>query len=203
AFTRGPMHRWSSSSGSTLLEMLFVSALAATLGGIAVPQTLAALDDIRAAGAARYVSGRLQRARMEAVLRSAEVAIKYTQTAGGYSYAVYVDGNRNGVRGADITTNVDRQILPDEKLTDFFKGVDFGALPSLPPVDSGGTAPGSDPIRLGSSDMASFSARGTSSTGTLYIRGQGSSQYAVRLYGETGKTRILKFDPRLRRWNPL
>ena len=197
------MHRWSSSSGSTLLEMLFVSALAATLGGIAVPQTLAALDDIRAAGAARYVSGRLQRARMEAVLRSAEVAIKYTQTAGGYSYAVYVDGNRNGVRGADITTNVDRQILPDEKLTDFFKGVDFGALPSLPPVDSGGTAPGSDPIRLGSSDMASFSARGTSSTGTLYIRGQGSSQYAVRLYGETGKTRILKFDPRLRRWNPL
>jgi len=197
------MQRWRSSSGSTLLEVLFVSGVAATLGGIAVPQTLATLDDVRAAGAARYVSGRLQRARMEAVMRSAEVAIKYTQTASGYSYAVYVDGNRNGVRSADITKNVDRQILPAEKLADLFKGVDFGALPNLPPVDAGGTAPGSDPVRLGSSDMASFSASGTSSTGTLYIRGQGGAQYAVRLFGETGKTRILKFDPRLRRWNPL
>src|SRR5438034_6100025 len=128
------MTRLCCASGSTLLEVLFVSALMATLGGIAVPQALVAIDDVRAAGAARYVSGRLQRARMEAVMRSADVAIKFTQAADSYSYAVYVDGNRNGVRTADISKNVDRELLPAERLTDQFPGVDFGALPDLPAV---------------------------------------------------------------------
>ena len=44
------MTRSSSQRGSTLLEVLFVSGVVATLGGIAVPQTLVALDDFRAAG---------------------------------------------------------------------------------------------------------------------------------------------------------
>jgi len=197
------MNRFASASGSTLLEVLFACGIIVTATGIAVPQALVSLDDFRAAGAARYMSARLQRARMDAVMRSADVAIKFTQTAAGYSYAVYLDGNRNGVRTSDITRNVDRELMPAERLPDQFSGVDFGALPNLPAVDSGGTPPGTDPVRLGSSNMASFSARGTSSTGTLYIRGRGTSQYAVRLFGETGKTRILKFDPQGRRWNPL
>src|SRR5579862_8527362 len=117
------MKRWVSPSGSTLLEVLFVSCVVVTLSGIAVPQALAGLDDIRAAGAARYLAGRLQRARMEAVLRSAEVAIKFTQTAAGYSFVVYADGNRNGVRTTDISKNVDREVMPAERLPDQFPGV--------------------------------------------------------------------------------
>jgi type II secretory pathway pseudopilin PulG len=187
----------------TLLEVIFVSGVVVTLTGIAVPQALTTLDDIRAAGAARYLAGRLQRARMEAVMRSAEVAVRFIPDAAGYSYAMYVDGNRNGVRSADISKNVDRELLPAERLTDHFPGVSFGTLPNLPAVDSGGTPPGTDPIRLGSSSMASFSGNGTSSTGTLYVRGRGTSQYAIRLFGETGKTRILKFESRTRKWTPL
>src|SRR5437867_3729651 len=83
------------------------------------------------------------------------------------------------------------------------RGVDFGALPNLAAVDQGGTAPGTDPVRLGLSNMASFSANGTSSTGTLYVHGRGTSQYAIRIYGETGKTRILKFEMTTRQWKPL
>jgi len=192
-----------SSSGYTLLEVLFVSGVVSILGSIAVPQALTTLDDVRAAGAARYIAGRLQRTRMEAVMRSADVAIRFTQEAAGYAYAVYVDGNRNGVRSADIAKGVDRELMPVERLGDHFPGVTFGTLANLPAVDSGGTAPGTDPIRLGSSNMASFSGNGTSSTGTLYIRGRGTSQYAVRVFGETGKTRILKFEARTRKWTPL
>jgi hypothetical protein len=81
--------------------------------------------------------------------------------------------------------------------------VEFGALPGLPPVDPGGTAPGSDPIRLGSGNIASFSSLGTSSSGTVYLRGRRDAQYAVRIFGETGKTRMLKFDPRTRQWRQL
>src|SRR5260221_1855603 len=79
---------------------------------------------------------------------------------------------------------------------DQFPGVLFGALPGLPPVDAGGQPPGNDPVRLGAGNMASFSSIGTASTGSLYIRGRQRAQYVVRIYGDTGKTRILKFDNR-------
>ena len=51
--------------------------------------------------------------------------------------------------------------------------------------------------------MATFTATGTATAGSLYIRGRRDVQYVVRIFGETGKTRILKFNPRTRQWNPL
>jgi len=190
--------------GYSFLELMMTMALGVTLTAAAVPQYLAGLDDLRASGAAHHVSGRLQRARMEAVMRSAMVGVQFTQTPGGsYGYAVYLDGNRNGVLTRDIRRGVDRLITPAERLPDQFPGVEFGAIPGLPPVEPGGTAPGSDPIRLGAGDIAAFSALGTATSGTLYIRGRRDAQYAVRIFGETGKMRMLKFEPRTRQWKPL
>ena len=189
-------------SGFTAVEVLFAAALIATLGGIAVPPVLRALDDYRATGAARYVATRLQRARMEAVHRSADTAIRFVPTAAGYAFAVYVDGNGNGVLSRDIASNIDQPLGPPERLSDSFTGVDFGVEPDLPAVDPSASPPGSDPIRLGASDMASFSASGTSSSGSLYVRGA-TKQLVVRVFGETGKTRILVFDGQARQWKPL
>ena len=93
--------------------------------------------------------------------------------------------------------------MPPERLFDQFTGVDFGAIPGLPAVDVGGTPPGADPIRLGNSSLATFTPTGTSSSGSLYIRGRRNAQYVVRIYGQTGKTRVLKFDARTRQWKGL
>jgi hypothetical protein len=84
-----------------------------------------------------------------------------------------------------------------------FSGVDFSALPGLPPIDAGSTAPGADPIRLGRGNSISFTPLGTATSGSVYVLGRGGAQYAVRVFGETGRTRVLKFDPRLRSWRPL
>jgi type II secretory pathway pseudopilin PulG len=197
------LNRLIPSRGFSLLELVFVAGIAATLSAVAVPQYLTAIDDFRAAGAARYISARFQRARMEAVMRSADVALQFTSSSSGYAYAVYVDGNHNGVLTRDIQRGVDRSLGPPEQLSDQFPGVDFGAVPGLPAIDAGGTAPGSDPIRLGEGSFATFSAAGTSSSGTVYIRSRRDAQYAVRIFGATGKTRTLKFDPGTRQWRPL
>ena len=197
------MTRFTRPRGYSLLELMMVMALGVTLSAAAVPEYLAAVDDVRANGAVHHISARLQRVRMEAVMRSAMVGMQFTQTAGGYSYAVYVDGNRNGVLTRDIQRGVDRLIAAAERLPDQFTGVEFGAIPGLPPVDPGGTPPGTDPIRLGSGNIASFSALGTSSTGTVYIRSRRDAQYAVRIFGETGRTRMLKFEPRTGQWRQL
>lgn len=187
----------------SVLELLFTVALMGTVCGIAVPPALNAIEGVRAAGAARYLSTRLQRARMEAVTRSADVGVRFSNTASGYVFAIYVDGNGNGVSSRDIVRGVDWRLGSVERLADRFTGVELGTLPGLPPVDAGGAPPGADPIHLGVSNTVTFTAGGTSSTGSVYIRGRGQRQYVVRIYGDTGKTRVLEFESATRRWKPL
>ena len=189
-------------TGYSLIELVFVMGLVATVSAMAVPQSLAALDETRTAGAARYIAARLQRARTEAIARSTNVGVKFMLVNGRYIYGIYVDGNGNGVRTAEIASGIDAELVAPERLTDQFPSVDVGALPGLPPVDAGGTPPGDDPVRLGTSNLASFSAQATATSGSIYIRGQ-HAQYVVRVYGDTGRTRILRFDARTRQWKPL
>lgn len=194
--------RSNAASGYALIELVFAAGIAVTLCGIAVPQLLAGIDDVRTAGAARYVAMLMQRARMEAVMRSADVALQFTPAPSGYLVAMYVDGNRNGVLSRDIQHGIDRRLLAGAPLGDRFAHVDCCALPNAPAVDPGSTPPGTDPIRLGSSAFATFTPTGTSSTGSVYICGRGA-QYVVRIYGQTGKIRILKLNVRTGEWKPL
>ena len=189
--------------GYSLLELLLVLTIFGILAGISVPQLVATLDDYRASGAARYVSARIQRTRMEAINRSTAVAVQFLQDVDGYSFAVYADGNGDGVRTQDIRDAVDFQIGPVDHLSNNFAGVEFGLLAGLPAVDAGGAPPGTDPVKFGAGNILSYSPLGTSSSGSLYLRGRGHTQYVVRVFGDTGRVRILKFNPVTRQWKGL
>src|SRR5207237_383441 len=120
-----------------------------------------------------------------------------------YSFAEYADGNGNGVRSRDISNGVDREIARAERLGDHFSAVDFGTLSGLPAVDASSSPPGTDPLKLGWGDMATFTSAGTSASGSPHMRGRRTAQYVIRLFGGTGKTRILRFDAGSRQWKPL
>src|SRR5207249_2920234 len=98
----------------SLLEIVFTMSFSVTAAAAAVPQLLTTLDEYRAAGAARYLAARMQRARMDAIARSAEVAIQIVQDANGYAFAAYVDGNGNGVRSRDIQRGMDIRLAAPE-----------------------------------------------------------------------------------------
>ena len=186
-----------------MVELVVVAGLMATAAATALPRMLAGVDEARVAGAARYLAARFHDARIEAVTRSTEVAMRFTSTDAGYVYAVYADGNGNGVLTRDIERNIDRELHAAERLSSQFSGVDFGTVPGLPAIEAGSPAPGDDPIRFGASNMVSFSALGTSSPGTLYVRGRHNTQYAIRLVGATARVRIFRFEWRSRRWLAL
>jgi hypothetical protein len=192
-----------SEKGFTLLEVLFVAGWIVLMTAIAIPPVLGSLDDWRTLGAAHYVSSRLHQTRMEAVARTAHTALRFMPAGGTYAYAVYVDGNRNGVLSRDIQDGIDREVQRRERLFEQFPGVDFGALPGLPPVDPASPPPGDDPVRFGASDMVTFTPLGTSSPGSVYIKGRRDAQYVVRVFGTTGKIRILRFNPRSGTWKQL
>ena len=109
------------------------------------------------------------------------------------------DGNGNGLRTSEIQRGIDRTVSEPERLDTHFAGVAFGILDGIPDAD-GQPANGSDGVRLGTSKLLSMNADGTSSSGTLYLRGRDRSQYAVRVLGVTGRVRVLKFDFVKGRW---
>jgi hypothetical protein len=188
---------------ATLGELAVVLGLSATATATALPQLLTGLDDARVAGAARYLSSRLVESRLDAIARTREVAVRFEPSNGTYSFTVYVDGNRNGVLTRDIQRGVDRPIRGPEALSDNFRNVVFGTQPGLPAIDSGGEAPGSDPIKLGAGNSVSFSALGGATPGTIYLTGPSRAQYAVRIIGATGKIRVYRFNLGSGKWLPM
>ena len=189
--------------GYTLVELVVATAIVATTAAIATPHVLGAADDVSTLAAARYVAGLLQQARVEAVRRRADVGLRFVTVGASYAYTPYVDGNANGLRTRDITNGTDLPLRPSERLIDAFPSTDFGALPGLPAVDTSSAPPGADPIRLGSGNLLTFTSTGTSSSGSLYVRGRRDAQYVVRVFGETGRVRVLRFNRANRQWTAL
>ncbi|MFN7983447.1 MAG: GspH/FimT family pseudopilin [Vicinamibacterales bacterium] len=184
----------------SLVELMFAVGIAATFALSATMSARSHLDEVRTAGAARYVAARLQQARTRSVMRGRDTAMRIG-SGGPYSIGTYEDGNGNGVLSADIAAGTDVSVAPLERLPDRFPGVDFGARAGLPGAE-GGVTPGSDPIRTGTADGVTFTADGTATSGSLYLLGRGGTQYVVRIYGETGRTRLLRFYPAAGQWAP-
>jgi Tfp pilus assembly protein FimT len=168
-----------------------VLGLVAVLTAAAVPQALASLDHDRALVAARYLVSRMRLARMQAVSRSAAVALRVGENAPSTTLESFVDGNGDGVRSQQIAAGVDREVDASVPLEAMFPGVVIGMK-----ADPDGRALG----RVGVSTLLSFTPVGTSSSGSVYVTGRDGSRYAVRVLGATGRVRVQRFDEARAQW---
>ena len=184
-------HRTRATAGFTLLELLLSIAVGVAITTVSVPMTNQIVDEVRAAGAARYVAGRIMRIRLEAVRQSRAVALRFVKDGDDYIYTPYADGNGNGIRTADIQDGIDTPIGPPERIGDKFAGVRFVLDIGVPDVDGQKTTD-PDGVRIGKPGILTMARDGTATSGTLYLRGRGG-QYAVRVLGATGRTRMLMF----------
>jgi len=188
-------------AGFTLVEASVVLVLLGVSAALALPSMRSGLDGMRAAAAARHLAALAQSTRVRAVTQSVHVGLRFERDDGGYRYAMYADGDGDGVRARDVRSGVDQQLADFERIGDRFPGVAIGIATRVPGIAGRETLPaGSDPIRFGASDGLTFSPLGTATSGTLYLHHGSGRQFAVRVLGATGRVRILEFNEGTASW---
>jgi Tfp pilus assembly protein FimT len=184
--------------GFTLIELLVSVVFTTVLVGMALPIGVDAIDDLHTASAARFLAARIAANRMDAISRSRAIGVRFQPSTPDYQFAAFADGNGNGVRTAEITAGIDAPVGRSRQLSDDFPRVRFGLAIGSPDVDGvRNTSP--DGVRIGTPRILTVSPDGTATSGTLYVQGR-RAQYAVRVLGATGRTRVLKYDAGARAW---
>jgi prepilin-type N-terminal cleavage/methylation domain-containing protein len=185
--------------GFQLVELLVVLAILALFLAMTAPPILRISGALRLRLAAEEVMAAMSLARATAVRHCANVALKFRPRADGRStWALYRDGDGDGVLTKDIDKGVDPQIAPPRQLEQLGSRVRFGFPPGRPARDPGDPGAwlrrGDDPIRFNSSDLASFGPLGTATPGTVYLTDNAGSLAAVRVTGRTGKVKVIVYD---------
>lgn len=187
--------------GFTLLELTMTLVVVAVLFTMALPHVRAYSDTAYAEGAGRLFEGEFRKAYSMAVRGQVQTAIVFEPQSQPPTYAIYVDGNHNGVRRMDIHSGVDVRVGGPFPLTAGLPDVRVGINPGVPAIPPAhGPLDTSDPIRFGNSNILSFSPLGTATPGTFYLAGR-HLQVAVRVVAGTARVRL--FMCRGQRWREL
>ena len=191
-------------SGFNVIELLVLLAVAGILLSLAIPPFFEMSGDFRVRLAAQDLQGTLRLARSWAIRYSANVAVRFDEDdAGIVTFTLYRDGDGDGVLNRDIDAGVDPRVSPPRQLAHFGGGVGFGFPPGRAPRDPGSPSRRlrkDDPVRFNDSDLASFGPLGTSTPGSLYVTDGRRRLAAVRVFGRTGKVRILVYDFEKDKW---
>lgn len=180
-------------------------SLAALLFTWWVPRLLDLTRRLRVEMAARELMGVLRTARSSAVRQGANVGVKFhIDESGRVVWVLYRDGDGDGVRSRDIETGVDPAEGPPRELVHLGAHIRFGFPAGPPPRDPGDPRRRlrnlNDPIRFNRSNIASFNSMGGSTPGSLYVTDGSVHLAVVRLFGRTGKAKVLLYDSEREIW---
>ncbi len=196
--------RRSTPNGFTLVEILTVLTIFGLVAALGVPAILDASARLRVNLAASEAASTLRLARMTAVRSRTRVAVRFEERAGGAVWwSLYGDEDGDGVRSRDIARGVDRRLDGPRPLRRVGASVKLGFPAGPAPRDP---ASGrrmdrlDDPIRFNRSDMASFSPIGSSTPGSLYFTDGERHLAVVRLFGRTGKVKVMLYDRETEEW---
>ena len=183
----------SRASGLSAVELIVVLALAASLLAATASGAFQLQGALSVRSAAAELSSTFVRARAYALTRGVAVAVKFRRDGGRYEWALYRDGNGNGVRTAEIASGVDRSLALSVPW--FRTDVRPGILRGTPVPDP--STPGvpldrlDDPIRFNNSDLCSVSPTGESTPGSVYLWDGRDRMAVVRVFGRSAKIRTL------------
>ena len=189
--------------GYALLDILIAASLTLVMAAIAVPVVGGTMEREMTIVGTQYLAGQLHYAQLEALRRSRSVAVRIELVGERTQLRVYVDGNGNGVLQRDIDRGIDAPLTPQVWLDEQIPDMSLRVNQTITDVGGSSTIkPGDDPLRIGNTSLLAFSPLGSATSGTLYIAAHRGPQMAIRVFGATGRVRVLMFDAQTRLWHP-
>jgi type II secretory pathway pseudopilin PulG len=191
------------SRGAALIDIIVAVALSAVMAAIAVPVIGGTLDRERTIVGTQYLAGELMRARLDALKRGRSVALRIEIVDGRTRFQLFADGNGNGVLQRDIDRGIDPPLSIEQWLDDQARDIALRVNQEITDVAGVATLKaGDDPLRIGNTALLVFSPVGSATSGTLYVAAHRGPQMAIRVFGATGRVRVLMFDAQSRQWHP-
>ncbi|HVT45038.1 MAG TPA: prepilin-type N-terminal cleavage/methylation domain-containing protein [Thermoanaerobaculia bacterium] len=194
--------RQESARGLTLIELLVVAAVIGLMVAIALPSWATIRRERALRNATSEIRAVFHLARSRAIARGANSGLKFSRIDGEWMYAIYDDGDGDGVRNDDILKGIDRRFLAPRPVLKSIGLARIG-LPATPIPDPDTKKPmpaTASPIRFGTSTLCSFSPNGSSSSGSIFLTWGEGSAAMVRVYGPTARIRALRYRRDLGGW---
>lgn len=187
--------------GFTLIELLTTVAIIGVLVACAMPSWLSIRRRAAIRSAAAEIRSVFHQVRSRAIARARHSGVRFTRAGDQWQYAVYDDGDDDGIRNDDIDRGVDRRVSPPRFLLQQPHLVTIGLLPyTVRDPDGDPLKPGDSPVHFNRSSICSFSRLGTATPGTIYLTDSNGSLYAARIFGASAKIRVLRYEPASRKW---
>lgn len=189
-------------AGVSLFELLLALTAIAWMLVMATPGVMRLRQEVSLRSAVHEASVAFYLARSYAVSKNRNVGLKFRKNGDRYEWALYADGNGNGVRTAEIASGVDRYLGLSYPWTrnDVLPGIMTGTR--VPDPSGGYLDRIDDPIRFNSSDICSFSAMGECTPGSVYLWDAHDGMAVLRVFGGTAKLRCLYYRRGERGWTP-
>jgi hypothetical protein len=191
-------------AGYSAAELVAVLAIVGAVAAIAAPGVSHLNTALAVRSSAGEVRAMLFQARALAISRGRYVGVKFRKNGNRYEWALYGDGNGNGIRTAEIASGMDMSLgitIPWNR-TDVMPGILKGSRVPDPADPRKALDRLDDPIRFNASDICSFSPLGESTPGSIYLWDGRDRMAVVRVYGRTAKFRTLYFVRREKAWKP-
>ena len=195
---------FSTAAGMALPELIIALVLSVYAILIATPSVLHLRQSVAVRSAVHETTVAFFHARAFAISRGRNVGLKFRKDGDRWEWALYGDGNGNGVRTAEIASGVDRYLgvyFPWSR-NDVMPGIMTG----IRVPDPGGRGRYldriDDPIRFNNSDICSFSPIGESTPGSVYLWDAHDRMAVVRVLGQSAKIRTLFYRRGERGWKP-
>ena len=192
-----------SSRGYSLIEILTVVMIIGVVAVVVTPSFFMMRQRMGVRLAAAEMRSIFANTRMLAIARHKHVAVKFRRTATTWEYAVFEDGNGNGVRNADIAARTDRQIQPYRVVLQGNRlsriGLPLRAIPD--PSGSGSVSPTASAVRFNSSTLCAFTPLGSATSGSIFLTDGKESAAALIVNGPSARIRVVVLEGT--RWKRL
>ena len=187
--------------GLGLLEVIIAVAIVGLIVLCTVPAFAARRRHTSLVAQADQLRSIFRQARARAIARNAHAGVRFAMRGTQWTYALYDDGDNDGIRSDDIASGVDRCYALPSVLMPEFHLASIALLPvAIRDPDGDPLSPNASAVQFGRSAICSFNPNGGGTPGTVYITNTDGEIDAIRVYGSSGKVRILRYNAVTRKW---